>query len=62
MSFAEQEGQAFVNGDGVNKPRGVLNYPQVANASWTWGSIGMVNTGVAGGLPATNPSDVADST
>jgi HK97 family phage major capsid protein len=58
MAFAEQEGQAFVNGDGVNKPRGVLNFPQVANATWSWGNIGMINTGVAGALPAANPSDV----
>ncbi|MGL4973803.1 MAG: phage major capsid protein, partial [Bosea sp. (in: a-proteobacteria)] len=34
--FAEQEGAAFVNGDGVAKPRGFLNYPTVADASWTW--------------------------
>lgn len=29
--FAEQEGAAFVNGDGVNKPTGFLNYTKVAN-------------------------------
>ena len=56
--FAEQEGLAFVNGDGVNKPRGFLNYPQVANASWTWGNIGVINTGVAGAFAAANPSDI----
>ncbi|MGL4488777.1 MAG: phage major capsid protein [Rhizobiaceae bacterium] len=56
--FAEQEGTAFVNGDGVNKPRGFLNYPNVAEASWTWGNLGYVATGVAGGLPVSNPSDV----
>jgi HK97 family phage major capsid protein len=56
--FAEQEGLAFVSGDGVNRPRGFLNYPQVANASWTWGNVGVLNTGVAGAFPASNPSDV----
>jgi HK97 family phage major capsid protein len=58
VAFAEQEGTAFVNGDAVNKPRGFLNYPTVAEASWTWGSLGYVATGVSGALPASNPSDV----
>ncbi|MGB8817627.1 MAG: phage major capsid protein [Rhizobiaceae bacterium] len=56
--FAEQEGTAFVTGDGVNKPRGFLNYTAVAESAWTWGNLGYIATGVAGGLPATNPSDV----
>ena len=41
-AFAEQEGAAFVNGDGVNKPKGFLSYTTVADASWTWGNIGYV--------------------
>lgn len=57
-AFAEQEGIAFVNGDGVNKPRGLLAYTQVADSSWSWGNIGYLATGVSGGLPASNPSDV----
>jgi HK97 family phage major capsid protein len=56
--FAEQEGTAFVNGDGVNKPRGFLNYTNVAEASWTWGNLGYIATGVAGALPTSNASDV----
>jgi HK97 family phage major capsid protein len=56
--FAEQEGTAFVNGDGVNKPRGFLNYTNVAEASWSWGNLGYIATGVAGALPTTNASDV----
>ena len=58
LAFATQESQAFVNGDGVNKPRGFLASPTVADASWTWGSLGFIVTGAAAGLPATNPSDV----
>jgi HK97 family phage major capsid protein len=58
VAFAEQEGTAFVSGDAVNKPRGFLNYPTVAEASWTWGNLGYVATGVSGALPASNPSDV----
>ncbi len=57
-AFAEQEGSAFVIGDGVNKPTGFLNYPTVDNGSWTWGNIGTVATGVAGNFPATDPADV----
>ena len=45
-AFAEQEGAAFVSGDGVNKPKGFLSYTTVADASWTWGNIGYVATGV----------------
>jgi HK97 family phage major capsid protein len=56
-SFAQQEGNAFVVGNGVNKPKGFLDYPKVAAASYTWGSVGFVATGVAGAFPAANPSD-----
>jgi HK97 family phage major capsid protein len=56
--FAEQEGIAFVSGDGNNKPKGFLSYTTVANGSWTWGNIGTVATGVAGAFPASDPSDV----
>lgn len=56
-AFAEQEGAAFVKGDGVDKPKGFLAYPTVAEASWGWGNIGVLSTGVDGGFPAENPSD-----
>lgn len=48
--FAEQEGAAFVNGNGVNKPKGFLSYTTVANDSWSWGKIGYVVSGVAAAL------------
>lgn len=57
-AFAEQEGTAFVTGDGVNKPKGFLSYTTVANGSWTWGNMGFIATGAAGAWPASNPSDV----
>jgi len=57
IAFALQEGAAFVNGDGVNKPKGFLTYTAVANASWTWGNLGYIATGVAAAFPATNPGD-----
>ncbi|MBG0794382.1 phage major capsid protein [Methylocystis sp. H62] len=56
-AFAEQEGAAFVSGDGVNKPKGFLSYTSVADASWSWGNIGYVATGAAGAFAATDPSD-----
>lgn len=55
--FAEQEGAAFLTGDGVNRPRGLLTYPFVANGSWSWGRIGYVATGNAGDFAASNPGD-----
>ncbi len=55
--FAEQEGAAFVNGDGTNKPKGFLAYTTVADTSWSWGNLGYVITGVSGAFAATNPSD-----
>jgi HK97 family phage major capsid protein len=56
-AFAEQEGAAFVSGNGANKPQGFLNYDMVADGSWVWGKLGYVATGVDGALPASNPSD-----
>lgn len=56
-AFAEQEGTAFVTGTGVNRPKGFLDYTKVADASWSWGNIGYLATGVAGAFAATNPSD-----
>ena len=57
-SFSEAESTAFINGDGINKPKGLLTYPTVADASWTWGSLGTIATGIAANFPASNPSDI----
>lgn len=56
-AFAEKESAAFINGDGINKPKGLLGYQIVDEASWQWGRIGSLDTGVNGGLPASHPSD-----
>ncbi|WP_415013505.1 phage major capsid protein [Brevundimonas sp.] len=45
-AFAAQETEAFVNGDGTNKPRGFLTYPTAADNAW--GQIGHVLTGADG--------------
>lgn len=55
--FGEQEGTAFVSGDGTNKPKGFLSYTNVAESSWSWGNIGYIATGAAGAFKASNPSD-----
>jgi len=55
--FAEQEGAAFVAGDGNNKPKGFLAYPTVDNDIWSWGSVGYVPSGAVGAFAASNPSD-----
>jgi len=56
--FAEQEGAAFVNGDGVTQPSGFLTATKAADASWSWGKLGYVTTGVSGGFASSGPSDV----
>jgi HK97 family phage major capsid protein len=50
ITFAEMEAAAFISGDGVNKPRGVLSYDTVADANYVWGKLGYVASGVAAAL------------
>ena len=56
--FAEQEGAAFVSGNGTNKPTGFLSYTKSTTAAWSWGKTAYILTGAAGAFPASNPSDV----
>ena len=55
--FARAEAASFINGDGVDKPRGFLDHASVDNAVWTWGNLGYVPTGADGDFAVTNPSD-----
>jgi HK97 family phage major capsid protein len=55
--FAEQEGAAFVTGDGTNKPKGFLAYTTVAESAWVWGQIGYIATGAAGAFASSEPAD-----
>ena len=57
IAFAEQESAAFINGDGVNKPRGFLDYPVTDEAIWSWGNLGYMPTGISGGFQAADASD-----
>lgn len=43
----EMEGAAFISGNGVKQPKGILQYETVANASWEWGKIGYIAGGHA---------------
>ena len=56
--FAEQEGAAFVSGNGTSAPKGFLTETKVADASWTWGNLGYIATGTDAAFPATTPTDV----
>ncbi len=48
--FARSEAAAFINGDGIDKPTGMLTHTTVDNDSWAWGNLGYVPTGVDGGF------------
>ncbi len=58
LTFAVQEGAAFVNGDGSSKPKGFLQYDTVANASWAWSKLGYVASGASAAFPDDDPSDL----
>jgi len=47
VEFAEEEGDAFINGNGVEEPKGIDDYTKVANASYAWGKVGFIATGSA---------------
>lgn len=50
--FAAKEASAFLKGDGVGKPKGLLNATGIAE----------IKTGVAAGFPAANPADLLITT
>jgi HK97 family phage major capsid protein len=56
ISFAEKEGEAFIIGDGVKKPRGILGYTPVANADYAWGKVGYIASGHASAFVAPTSS------
>lgn len=58
--FSIQENDAFVNGTGVNKPKGFLQYVTSTSGddSRTFGEIEALKTGVAGDWAASDPSDI----
>jgi HK97 family phage major capsid protein len=57
IEFAEMEGTDFVSGNGINGPRGLTDYTNVANSAYAWGSVGYIASGHASSWAASNPSD-----
>ena len=55
--FARAEAAAFINGDGVAKPRGILSYPVAATPEGGDGQIGSVETGMMGDFDTDAPAD-----
>lgn len=61
---AVKEGAAFHTGNGVAKPRGILDYPTstASDALRPWGTVQYVATGASGAFPTSsssvNPADV----
>jgi HK97 family phage major capsid protein len=55
--FSRAENAAFVRGDGVDKPRGFLNYAIAPVATAGWGAIGYHPTGAAGGFGGADPAN-----
>ena len=56
--FARAEAAAFVNGDGIDKPRGFLSHTAVDNDVWAWGNLGYVPTGTEGEISANSIVDL----
>jgi len=57
--FARAEGAAFVDGSGINRPKGFLQAPVSAALDGVrpFGTLQFVASGAAGGFPASNPQD-----
>ncbi len=60
IAFAQAEGAAFIDGNGLNKPKGLLGGTLTeadAAGDAAWGGTAFIKTGVNGALPSTNPGD-----
>lgn len=47
IEFSEQESEAFINGNGVEQPKGIAAYAMAANSSYVWGKVGYITSGNA---------------
>lgn len=45
IEFNEQEGDSFVRGNGVEKPKGIAAYTMITNGSYVWGKVGYIAGG-----------------
>ncbi|MBP0617921.1 phage major capsid protein [Jiella mangrovi] len=57
QAFAAQEGSAFVNGDGVSKPKGFMTYAKADESAWAWGKVGTISTGANGAFAEGEAAD-----
>lgn len=55
--FAHAENIAFMNGTGVDQPKGLLSYPTAPFETASWGQIGALASGIDGGFDAQDPSN-----
>ncbi len=55
--MARMENEAFVNGNGVKKPRGFLTYAAGTPTAGAFSTIEQINSGGAGAFAAVNPGD-----
>lgn len=57
--FGRSEATAFVSGDGIGKPRGILSYATAATSDATraWGTLEHVASGASGAFASSNPGD-----
>ena len=56
--FAAQESAAFVNGSEANEPKGFLSYTISPEATRASDALGYIASGIDGGFPADDPSDL----
>ena len=54
--FARAEAAAFINGDGIDKPRGLLTYPSAPNNDASANEIGLILSGSEGDFSADDPA------
>jgi HK97 family phage major capsid protein len=47
IEFNEQEGDSFIHGNGVEKPKGIAGYTMIANSGYSWGKVGFTVSGHA---------------
>ncbi|WP_181953501.1 phage major capsid protein [Paracoccus luteus] len=55
--FARAEANAFLLGNGIEKPRGLLAHPSGPNATAADSVIGIINSGAAGDFPPSAPAN-----
>ena len=57
IAFGEGAGSVFITGNGVAKPRGLLTYTNITNASYAWGKIGYIASGKSAAFASIAPAD-----